>query len=64
MRYTPKFFNDTMPGWKRKKDSIVARYIHRPISFIFSSIFAEIGLTPNQVSFISLIVSSHIIRTN
>lgn len=57
MRYTPKFFNDTMPEWKRKKDSIVARYIHRPISFIFSSIFAEIGLTPNQVSFISLIVA-------
>ena len=23
-----------MPEWKRKKDPIIARYIHRPISFL------------------------------
>lgn len=57
MKYSPKFFNDTMPEWKRKKDSIVARYFHRPISFCFSSLFCEMGLTPNQVSFISLIIA-------
>lgn len=57
MKYTPRFFYDTMPEWKRKKDSVVARYFHRPVSFVFSSVFTEIGLTPNQVSFISLIIA-------
>lgn len=57
MKYSPSYFKETMPEWKRKKDSIVARYIHRPISFVFSSVFAEIGMTPNQVSFISLIIA-------
>lgn len=57
MKYTPEFFKDTMPDWKRKKDPIIARYIHRPLSFVFSSIFVELGLTPNQVSFISLIIA-------
>ena len=57
MKYQPKFFYDTMPEWKRKKDQIIARIIHRPISFVFSSIFVEIGLTPNQVSFLSLIIA-------
>lgn len=57
MKYSPKFFHDTMPEWKRKKDPLVARVFHRPISFLFSSFFCEIGLTPNQVSFISLIIA-------
>ena len=57
MKYSPKFFHDTMPEWKRKKDPFIAKIIHRPISFLFSSIFAEWGLTPNQVSFISLIIA-------
>lgn len=57
MKYSPKFFKNTMPEWKRKKDSIVAQIFHRPISYVFSSIFAEMGLTPNQVSFISLIIA-------
>ena len=57
MKYTPEFFKDTMPEWKKKKDPIIARFIHRPISFGFSSLFAEMGLTPNQVSFISLVIA-------
>ena len=57
MKYSSKFFKDTMPEWKRKKDPIIARYIHRPISFVFSSIFTELGMTPNQVSFISLLIA-------
>lgn len=57
MKYSPKFFKDTLPEWKRKKDSLVARYIHRPISFYFSSLFALLGWTPNHVSFLSLIVA-------
>ncbi len=57
MKYIPKIFKERMPEWKRKKDPVAARYIHRPVSFVFSSIFVEIGLTPNQVSFISLIIA-------
>lgn len=57
MKYSPKFFKDTMPEWKRKKDPLVARFIHRPLSFVFSSIFVELDLTPNQVSFISLLIA-------
>lgn len=57
MKYTAKFFSDTMPQWKKEKDSVVARIIHRPISFYFSSFFSNIGITSNQVSGISLIVS-------
>lgn len=57
MNYSAKYFRETMPEWKRKKDSIVARYIHRPISFYFSSFFTKIGLTSNQVSFLSFIIS-------
>lgn len=57
MKYSPQFFRDTMPEWKRKKDPVIARFIHRPISFVFSSIFAEMKLTPNQVSFLSLIIA-------
>lgn len=57
MKYSPKYFNDTMPEWKRKKDPVIARFIHRPISFIFSSVFAEMRLTPNQVSFMSLVIA-------
>lgn len=57
MKYTAKFFHDTMPEWKRKKDPLIAQVFHRPISFWFSSFFCEMGLTPNQVSFISLIIA-------
>lgn len=46
-----------MPEWKRKKDPFIAQVFHRPISFVFSSLFCELGLTPNQVSFISLIIA-------
>ena len=57
MKYSPKYFKDTMPKWKRDKDSFISRYIHRPISFYFSSVFVELGFTSNQVSFISLIIA-------
>jgi phosphatidylglycerophosphate synthase len=46
-----------MPIWKKKKDSVVARFFHRPISFYFSSFFCRLGLTSNQVSFVSLIIA-------
>lgn len=33
MKYNAKFFRDGMPDWKKKKDSIFACLIYRPISF-------------------------------
>lgn len=57
MKYSPKFFKETMPEWKKKKDTFISRYIHRPISFYFSSIFVEIGMTANQVSFVALLIA-------
>lgn len=57
MKYSPKFFRDSIPDWKRKKDPIIGRIFHRPVSYWFSSFFASFGLSANQVSFISLLVA-------
>lgn len=57
MKYEPSYFQKTMPEWKKKKDPVIARLIHRPISFVFSSVFVELGFTANQVSFVALIIA-------
>lgn len=57
MKYTPKYFYDAIPEWKRKKDSTCCRYIHRPISFVFTSIAANLGISANTISYISAIVA-------
>lgn len=57
MEYNYNFFKKSMPDWKKKKDPLVARIFHRPISFWASAVFVKIGLTPNRVSFISFIIA-------
>lgn len=57
MKYNYTFFKNSMPDWKKKKDPFIAKIFHRPISFLVSSIFVKMGLTPNQVSFISFIIA-------
>lgn len=57
MKYSPKFFRDSLPEWKRKKDPILSRVFYRPISFLFSSLFCSIGFTANMVSFTSVFVA-------
>lgn len=55
--YTAKYFHDSMPEWKRKKDPLILRYFTRPISFVGASICAKMGIQANTVSYISCIVA-------
>lgn len=57
MKYTPGFFYESMPEWKRKKDPIICRLIYRPLSYIIAAICANIGITANMVSYFSIIVA-------
>lgn len=57
MKYTTKFFHDSMPDWKRKKDSILTRFIYRPLSFFLASVAANLGISANTVSYCSAIVA-------
>lgn len=56
-KYTVKFFHDSMPEWKRKKDPFVLRYFIRPISFAGASLCARLGISANTVSYLSCIVA-------
>lgn len=57
MKYSPKYFKENMPEWKRKKDPILPRIFYRPISFVLSSIVAEFGIMANTVSHFSTIIA-------
>lgn len=56
MRYNAKFFKETMPEWKRKKDPILSKIFYRRISFFFASFFANCGIGANTVSNISTFI--------
>ena len=56
-RYTAKYFRENLPEWKRKKDSLLVRYLFRPVSFHSSSIAANLGIGANAVSYFSMIVA-------
>ena len=53
--YTVKYFYNSLPAWKRKKDPILSRIIYRPISFVFASFCAKIGISANTVSYFSTV---------
>lgn len=55
MRYTPKYFKDTMPEWKRKKDPPLSRILYRPAGFVLASAFSNAGISANTVSYISIL---------
>lgn len=57
MNYTPKYFKENLPEWKRKKDPILSRIFYRPVSFLFSSLFCHIGWTANMVSYFSALIA-------
>ncbi len=57
MNYTPKYFKENLPEWKRKKDPILSRIFYRPVSFFFSSLFCHIGWTANMVSYFSAFIA-------
>ncbi len=51
--YTPKYFRESMPDWKRKKDPILSRIFYRPVSFLISSVCANMGISANAISYFS-----------
>lgn len=57
IHYTGKFFRDSMPEWKRRKDCALARYSFRPWSFYISAWCANRGISANTVSYWSVIVA-------
>lgn len=57
MKYSPTFFRDGLPEWKRKKDPVLSRIFYRPLSFCLSSLFCEIGWTANMVSYFSVLIA-------
>lgn len=57
LKYTPKFFRDGLPEWKRRKDPILSQLFYRPVSFFFSSVFASLGVSANGVSYFSALVA-------
>lgn len=57
MKYSPSFFRNGLPEWKRRKDPILSRVFYRPVSFVLSSFFCAIGWTANMVSYFSCLVA-------
>lgn len=57
MKYTPKFFKENLPEYKRQKDSILLKLFYRPCSFFVSSFVSQFGITANSVSFFSAIIA-------
>lgn len=56
MKYSPKYFSDNLPKWKRKKDPIISRIFYRPLSFLTASICANLKISANAVSYFSALV--------
>lgn len=56
MKYTAKFFRDSYPEWKRKKDWWPTRYFYRQLSFPLSAFFSNVGWTANMVSYFSALI--------
>ena len=55
MKYTAKYFKDTMPEWKRKKDPPLSRIFYRPAGYFLAAVFANIGISANSVSYLSIL---------
>ncbi len=55
-KYSVRFFSEGLPAWKRRKDPFLIRYTYRPLSFVGSSICANLGLSANSVSYISIFI--------
>lgn len=58
MKYTPGFFRETMPEWKRRKDPPLSRLFYRRAGFACAALFANLGVSANAVSYISLLVGA------
>ena len=56
-KYTAKYFRESIPEWKRKKDPLIARLFYRRVSFYLSSYCANRGVSANSVSYFSIIIA-------
>ena len=56
MKYTAKYFKDSMPEWKRKKDPILSRLFYRRVSFSLAAALANLNVSANTVSYFSALV--------
>lgn len=55
--YSTKYFHDSLPEWKRKKDPILSRWFYRPVSFFLASVCARNGISANTVSYSSTVLA-------
>lgn len=55
--YTIKYFRNSLPEWKRKKDPFMLKIFFRPLSYVGASFCAKIGISANTVSYISGVVA-------
>lgn len=55
--YTAKYFRESIPEWKWKKDPLIARLFYRRVSFYLSSYCANRGVSANSVSYFSIIIA-------
>ena len=56
-KYTPKFFKEGLPEWKRIKDPFTSRIFYRPLSFVTASLLTRMGISANAVSYFSIIIA-------
>lgn len=56
MHYTAKYFRDTMPDWKKKKDPLLSRIFYRQVAFCWAAFAANNGCSANAVSYFSMYV--------
>lgn len=57
MKYTAAFFRASLPDWKKKKDSFLAKIIYRPFSFYGASVAANLGISANAISYFSAVIA-------
>lgn len=57
MKYSPAYFKNSMPDWKKKKDPMVSRFFYRPLSFYVASLCANFGISANSMSYFSVFVA-------
>lgn len=57
MKYSTKYFKNSMPEWKRKKDPFFLRLFYRPISFWVANLCVKAGVNANEISIYSAIIA-------
>jgi phosphatidylglycerophosphate synthase len=55
-KYNARYFRDSLPDWKRKKDPPLSRIFYRPVSFVLASFFTKLGIGANGVSNFSTLI--------